>query len=115
MWRRPEVLAGCRERRAGVLLRVARDRYGVSQERIAAVVGGGMDQGEVGRLIDGGGAETATQECWGWIADAFGMPDWVRLLAGLPPVSGTRVPPPVESARPRDTARPLRCGRPERS
>jgi 2'-5' RNA ligase len=112
-WDRPEIVQACRQRQPGPLLRAAH-RYGNSQTRIAAVIGG-MDQGEVSRLINNRGARITTLERWQRIADALDMPDRVRLAVGLPARGGsptpapdrgpaTRTAPQHDSSRPRSSA-----------
>jgi hypothetical protein len=83
-WERPDVLASCRDRNPGPLLGAANHRYGISQTRIAAAIGGGIDQGEVSKLIAAKGAAVTSLERWVRIADAFDMPDHVRHLIGIP-------------------------------
>ncbi len=91
-WDRPDILQACRERKPGPLLRAAHRRYGISQTRLAALIGG-MDQGEVSRLVNDKGAKITTLERWERIADALDRPNHARLAVGLPPRPGASTAP----------------------
>jgi len=105
VFRRPEVLAACRKRDLGEVIRVL-GAHGVTQGKIAELTG--IGQGRLSEFADGKREPRATSTFEAF-ADGLGLPPAARQALGLAPGPGNSVPAvPGPSSRLGDPPGPVR-------